>query len=93
MFGVGIGGGRGAEASFRRVPAALLAESLSRAGSDDGGGLGMELAHLVPPVVVLRVCQVGVAPLRLTPRRLGGAAGGLQRAGPAVQPVHEVVFR
>lgn len=72
-------------------PATLLAEALSQAGGDDGGGLGVELAHLVAAVVVLGVGQVGVAAFGLAP---GGVnRTGLEGPGPAVEPVHEVVLR
>jgi len=37
----------------KKLPAALLAESLSQPGGEDGGGLRVELAHLVAAVVAL----------------------------------------
>uniref|UniRef100_A0A804RKN6 Uncharacterized protein n=1 Tax=Zea mays TaxID=4577 RepID=A0A804RKN6_MAIZE len=49
-------------------PAALLAEALLGAEDDDPGRLGVRLAHLVPPVVLLGVRQRQVAPLHLAPR-------------------------
>lgn len=51
-------------------PAALLTETLLHPAGDHHGSLGVELAYLVPPVVVLRDREVGLAPLRLAPRRL-----------------------
>lgn len=51
----------------------------------------MILADLVAPVVVLGVAQVSVAPLGLAFRRVGRA--GLERPGPPVQPVHELILR
>ena len=49
-------------------PAALLAEALAEAGDDNDGGLGVGLAHLVPPVVPLGLRQIGGALLRLAAR-------------------------
>jgi hypothetical protein len=49
-------------------PAALLAEALLGAEDDDPRRLGVRLAHLVPPVVLLGVRQRQVAPLHLAPR-------------------------
>lgn len=72
------------------VPATLLAEALRQAGGDDGGGFRVELAHLVAPVVVLRVGQVSVTPFSLAPRRVSRT--GFHHSGPAVEPVHEVVL-
>jgi len=62
---------------FRKKPqpAALLAESLSQPGGNDGGGLGVELAHLVAAVVVLGFGEVRVTSFSLTAwqiRRHGG---------------------
>lgn len=72
-------------------PAALLAESLSQPVGDDGGGLGVELADLVAPVVVLGVGEVGGAALGLAAGRVGRGDLGAW-PGPAVKPVHEVVL-
>jgi hypothetical protein len=59
----------------RGLPAALLAEALAEAGDEHDGGLGVRLAHLVPPVVRLLLGhQVRVAPLRLAPRPAAAAA-------------------
>lgn len=72
-------------------PAALLAESLSQPVGDDGGGLGVELADLVAPMVVLGVGEVGGAALGLAAGRVGRGDLGAW-PGPAVKPVHEVVL-
>ncbi|GER31200.1 homoprotocatechuate catabolism bifunctionalisomerase/decarboxylase [Striga asiatica] len=77
--------------NFDYEPAALLAKPLGESGSDDGGGLGVELTHLVAAVVVLGVAQVRVAALGLAPGRV--ARTGVEDPGPAVEPVHEVVLR
>ena len=47
------------------APAALLAEALLGAVHDDPRGLGVHLAHLVPPVVLLDSLARTVAPLHL----------------------------
>jgi hypothetical protein len=46
----------------------LLAEALLGTEHDDPGRLGVRLAHLVPPVVLLRARQRHVAPFHLAPR-------------------------
>lgn len=73
-------------------PAALLTESLSQAGGDDGGGFGVKLADLVAAVVVLRVSQIGNAALGLTPRRVDHRTR-FNRPRPPVHPVHKIVPR
>jgi hypothetical protein len=52
------------------LPAALLAEAHLAAGDDDDGGLGVRLAHLVPPVVVAALAQVRPAPVHRARRAL-----------------------
>jgi len=47
-------------------PAALLAESLSQPGGNDGGSLGVELAHFVAAVVVLGIGEVRITSFCLT---------------------------
>ena len=91
MGGGRRGRGRGTAKSVKWTqPAALLAESLSQPGGDDGGGLGVKLADFVAPVVVLGVGEVGVAPLGLAPGRVRRPRLG--RPGPPIQPVHELVL-
>lgn len=51
-------------------PATLLAEALSEAGGDDGGGLGVKLADLMAAVVVLGGAEVSITPFRLASRRV-----------------------
>lgn len=70
--------------------ATLLAESLSQPGGNDRGGFRVELTHLVSPVVVLGVCQVGIAAFSL-------ASWGVDRTrfnhpGTAIKPAHEVIL-
>jgi hypothetical protein len=50
----------------------LLAEALLGTEHDDPGRLGVRLAHLVPPVVLLRARQRHVAPFHLAPRHDSG---------------------
>lgn len=85
----GEGEGEGKSVKWTQ-PAALLAESLSQPGSDDGRGLGVELADLMAPVVVLGMGEVGVAPLGLAPGRVRGP--WLGRPGPPIKPVNELVL-
>ena len=74
-------------------PAALLAESLSQPGGDDGGGFGVELAHLVAAVVVLGLRQISIASLGLAARGVGGSRRtGFRRPGPTVETAHEIVL-
>lgn len=74
-------------------PAALLAESLSQPGGDDGGGFGVKLAHLVAAVVVLGLRQISIASLGLTPRRVRrGSRTRFHGPRPTVEPAHEVIL-
>lgn len=73
-------------ADKRIIPAALLAEPLLQSMGDDDGGLGVELAHLVSAVVVLRAGEIGFAPLGLAPRRL--VAQRVHASRPREQVVH-----
>nr|GMD33721.1 hypothetical protein Iba_scaffold89277CG0010 [Ipomoea batatas] len=50
-------------------PATLLTETLSQPAGDDGGGFGVELAHLVAAVVVLGVEARSSGPPRTPPPR------------------------
>lgn len=70
--------------------ATLLAESLSQPGGNDRGGFRVELAHLVSPVVVLGVCQVGIAALSLASWGVGRAGFDHPRA--AIKPAHEIIL-
>lgn len=71
-------------------PATLLTESLSQPSGDNGCSLGVKLADLMAPVVVLGVGQIGIATLGLTPGRVRGT--GFARSGPAVEPVHKIIL-
>lgn len=82
---------RGGSVNFRKLPAALLAESLSQTGCDHGRRFGVELADLVASVVVLGVREIGIASLRLASRRVGRPR--LHGPLPPVQPVHEIILR
>lgn len=65
-------------AAISQLPAALLAKSLLLAADQDDGGLGVDLADLVPAVVVPAAAEVGIAAVD----EAGG--GGLRgAAGPA----------
>lgn len=75
----------------KQQPAALLAESLSQPGGDDGGSFGVKLAYFVAPVVVLRLREISIASFSLTPRRVGG--GGFSGSGATVEAADKVVLR
>lgn len=72
-----------------REPATLLAESLLYTCHDHLSSLGVELTHLVPSMVVLRMAQVRFAPFCLAPRRL--LAQPVQKpasSAPLAEPTH-----
>lgn len=71
-------------------PAALLAETLSQSGGDDGGGFGVKLADFMASVVVFGVSKVGIATLRLAPR--GIHQSDISGPRSAVKPVDEIVL-
>ena len=52
-------------------PAALLAETLRKAGDDGDRSFRVELTHLVAAVVVLRMCEVDPTSLCLAPSYAG----------------------
>lgn len=72
-----------------KIPATLLAESLSQTGGDDGGSFGVKLTHLMTAVVVLSIAEVSIATFNLTFR---GVQRRLNRPGTAVEPADEVVI-
>jgi len=74
-------------------PAALLAESLSQPGGDNGGGFGVELAHFVAAVVVLGLRQISIASLGLAARRVRGSRRTrFRRPRPTVETAHEIIL-
>jgi len=81
---------------FRRwppQPAALLAESLSQPGGDNGGGFGVELADLVAAVVVLGLRQISIASLGLAARGVGGSGRtGFRRPRATVETADEIIL-
>lgn len=72
------------------IPAALLAKSLSQTRGNDSGGLGMELADFMAPMVVLSVSKIGIATFGLTPRGVGRT--GISRSRPAIKTIDKVIL-